>query len=60
LPKYKTSENWGEDGRTQPPRSLRPADQSPQRHIVMERGEVVLSGDADQMMERDVRRSLTV
>ena len=31
-----------------------------QRYVVMERGEVVLSGDSDQMVERDVRRYLTV
>ena len=31
-----------------------------QRYIVMERGEVVLSGDADHMVESDVRRYLTV
>ena len=31
-----------------------------QRYIVMERGEVVLSGEADQMVESDVRRYLTV
>ncbi len=31
-----------------------------QRYVVMERGEVVLSGDSDQMVESDVRRYLTV
>jgi urea transport system ATP-binding protein len=31
-----------------------------QRYVVMERGEVVLSGDSDHMVERDVRRYLTV
>ncbi len=31
-----------------------------QRYVVMERGEVVLSGEADQMVESDVRRYLTV
>ena len=31
-----------------------------QRYIVMERGEVVLSGDAHEMVEEDVRRYLTV
>ena len=31
-----------------------------QRYVVMERGEVVLSGDAHEMVESDVRRYLTV
>jgi urea transport system ATP-binding protein len=31
-----------------------------QRYVVMERGEVVLSGDADEMVESDVRCYLTV
>ena len=31
-----------------------------QRYVVMERGEVVLSGDARDMVEADVRRYLTV
>ena len=31
-----------------------------QRYVVMERGEVVLSGDSDHMVESDVRRYLTV
>jgi urea transport system ATP-binding protein len=30
------------------------------RYVVMERGEVVLSGDSHEMVERDVRRYLTV